>query len=318
MPDSTPTPLDPQIQPVLEDLAATPAPAPNTLTVAENRAAGRAFASFAGDVVPVREVRDTRFRNGDHDVPVRVYTPLTLAAGAPAPVTVFLHGGGWVFGDLDSQDHYARVVATRSRTVVVSVDYRLAPEHRFPGAVEDAYAALRWVECDARALGVDPGRIALFGESAGGNLAAVTAQEAKRRGGPAVAFQALAYPATDRFDDGASMYDNAAGPLLTRPWLEWFWGAYLNTPDEGADPRVSPLRADDLTGLPAAFVVTAGLDPLRDQGVRYVEALRAAGVPVTHRAVEGVPHAFLSFTRDVRVARDVLNETGDAIGAAFA
>ncbi len=114
------------------------------------------------------------------------------------------------------------------------------------------------------------------------------------------------------------MYDNAAGPLLTRPWLEWFWGAYLNTPDEGADPRVSPLRAPDLAGLPAAFIVTAELDPLRDQGIRYADALRAAGVPVTHRPVGGVPHAFLSFTRDVQVSRDVLNEIGDAIGAAFA
>ncbi|GAA5151466.1 alpha/beta hydrolase [Amycolatopsis dongchuanensis] len=307
--------LDPQIQTVLDDLPATPAA--NTLTVAENRAAGLAFTSFAGDVVPVREVRDTTFRNGDHDVPVRIYTPETVA-GPAAPVTVFFHGGGWVFGDLDSQDHYARVVATRSKTVVVSVGYRLAPEHRFPAAVEDAYAALRWVGENAGTFGADPERIALFGESAGGNLAAITAQEAKRRGGPAVTFQALAYPATDRFDDSASMYDHADGPLLTRPWLEWFWGAYLNTPDEGADPRVSPLRAPDLTGLPAAFIVTAELDPLRDQGIRYADALRESGVPVTHRPVEGVPHAFLSFTRDVQVSRDVLNEIGDAIGAAFA
>ncbi|MEU9575771.1 alpha/beta hydrolase [Streptomyces chilikensis] len=310
--------LNPQIQTVLDDLAATPAPAANTLTVAENRALGLAFASFAGDVTPVREVRDTTFRNGDHDVPIRIYTPETAPTGPPVPVTVFFHGGGWVFGDLDSQDHFARVVATRSKTVVVSVDYRLAPEHRFPAAVEDTYAALQWVERNAGTFGADPKRIALFGESAGGNLAAVTAQEAKRRGGPTVTFQALAYPATDRFDDSASMYDNAAGPLLTRPWLEWFWGAYLNTPDEGADPRVSPLRAEDLTGLPATFVVTAELDPLRDQGIRYADALRDAGVPVTHRPVEGAPHAFLSFTRDVQVSRDVLNEIGDAIGAAFA
>ncbi|SER34620.1 acetyl esterase [Lentzea xinjiangensis] len=310
--------LDPQIQAVLDDLAATPAPAANTLTVAENRAAGLAFASFAGDVVPMREVRDMTFRSGDHDVAVRIYTSEAVPAGSPAPVTVFFHGGGWVFGDLDSQDHFARVVATRSKTIVVSVGYRLAPEHRFPAAVEDAYAALRWVEQNASAFGADPKRIALFGESAGGNLAAVTAQEAKRRGGPAVTFQALAYPATDRFDDSASMYDYAAGPLLTRPWLEWFWGAYLNTPDEGADPRVSPLRAEDLTGLPAAFIVTAELDLLRDQGIRYADALRESGVPVAHRAVQGVPHAFLSFTRDVQISRDVLNEVGDAIGAAFA
>ncbi|WP_329791391.1 alpha/beta hydrolase [Lentzea sp. DG1S-22] len=310
--------LDPQLQTVLDDLAATSTPAANTLTVAENRAAGLAFASFAGDVVPVREVRDMTFRNGDHDVPVRIYTSETVPTGSPAPVTVFFHGGGWVFGDLDSQDHYARVVATRSKTIVVSVDYRLAPEHRYPAAVDDAYAALRWVEQNAGTFGADPKRIALFGESAGGNLAAVAVQEAKRRGGPVVTYQALAYPATDRFDDSPSMYEYAAGPLLTRPWLEWFWGAYLNTPDEGADPRVSPLRAEDLTGLPPAFLVTAELDLLRDQGIRYADALRGAGVPVTHRAVEGVPHAFLSFTRDVQISRDVLNEIGDAIGAAFA
>jgi acetyl esterase len=309
--------LDPQIQSLLDDLAASPSPAPNTMTVAQNRAAGSAFTAFAGNVVPVRTVTTTSFRSDDHDVPIRIYTPETVPDDESAPVTLFFHGGGWVFGDLDSQDHFARVVATRSRTIVVSVDYRLAPEHRFPGAVEDASAALLWVAENARSFGADPERIALFGESAGANLAAVTAQEALRRGGPTVSFQALAYPATDRFDDSASMYENADGPLLTRSWLEWFWGAYLNTPDEGADPRVSPLRAADLTGLPAALIVTAELDPLRDQGIEYATALRDAGVPVTHRPVAGVPHAFLSFTGPAQIARDVLDEIGDAIGAAF-
>lgn len=311
-------PLDTEIKALLDELSASPSAAPESLTVAENRRAGAAFAAFAGDVVAVRSVRDTSISADGRQIPIRIYTPDGVSGADPVPVTVFYHGGGWVFGDLDSQDHIARAIATRSKTILVSVGYRLAPEVRFPGAVEDAYLAVEWVAANAEEFGGDPHRIAVVGESAGANLAAVTAQEARRRGGPTLSFQALAYPVTDRFDDSPSMYENAAGPLLTRSWLEWFWGAYLSTPDEGADSRVSPLRSADLAGLPPALVVTAEFDPLRDQGDRYAAALCDAGVRVEHRRVPGVTHAFLSFTGRAQVARDVLGEIGDAVADAFA
>ncbi|CAL9551319.1 Carboxylesterase NlhH [Streptomyces sp. enrichment culture] len=310
--------LDPQIKTLLQQTAEHAGPAPETLTVAENRAAGAAFAALAGDPVPVADVTDTAVPADGRDIPVRLYRPAGPGPrSGPLPVTVFLHGGGWVFGDLDTQDHMARAMAARSGTIVVSVDYRLAPEHRFPAALEDAYAALTWVADHAAEFGGDGGRIAVFGESAGGNLAAVLAQEARRRGGPRIAFQVLAYPAVDRFDDSPSMYEHMAGPVLSRSYLEWFWGAYLSTPDQGADPRVSPLRADDLTGLPPAVVVTAGHDPLRDQGDRYARALAEAGVAVRHLPVAGAVHGFLSFTGPVKLSRDVLGQLGDAVAAAF-
>jgi acetyl esterase len=311
-------PLDPQIQTLLDQLSQNGGVAPESQTVAANRAAGAFFTTLGGQPVAVGSVRDGAVPADGRDIPVRIYTPEGSTNGGLRPVTVFFHGGGWVFGDLDSQDHIARTLARRSGTIVVSVDYRLAPEDRFPAAVDDAYAALEWVAGHAATFGGDRSRIALFGESAGANLAAVTAQEVKRRGGPRVMFQALAYPATDRFDDSPSMYENASGPLLTRSWMEWFWGCYLTTPDQGADTRVSPLRSDDLAGLAPAMVVTAEFDPLRDQGDLYAAKLAAAGVPVAHVPVPGATHAFLSFTGSVQIARDTLDQLGGAISAAFA
>ncbi|MFD5551078.1 alpha/beta hydrolase fold domain-containing protein [Streptomyces goshikiensis] len=309
--------LDPQIDALLKELAEGGDPAPESQTVGENRALASSLATLAGDPEPVSSVHDTVAAAEGIEVPVRVYTPAGASSSGQLPVTVFFHGGGWVLGDLDSQDHIARTMANRSGTIVVSVDYRLAPEHRFPAAIEDAYAALSWVAANADSFGGDGQNIAVFGESAGGNLAAALAQEARRRGGPRIALQVLAYPAVDRFDDSPSMHENMAGPLLTRAWLEWFWGLYLTTPDEGADPRVSPARADDLAGLPPAVIVTAEHDPLRDQGDRYAQRLAAAGVPVQHLPVRGAIHAFFSFTGSVQLSRDVLNQLGGAVATAF-
>lgn len=175
-------PLDPQIETLLKEVAPGGRPAPETLTVAENRAFGRAFGALAGAPVPVSDVRDTTVPATGRDIPVRIYRPFTEPDAGPLPVTLFFHGGGWVFGDLDTQDNIARIMASRSGTIVVSVDYRLAPEHRFPAAVGDAYAALTWVAGNAPGFGGDGERIAVFGESAGGNLAAVLAQQSLRRG----------------------------------------------------------------------------------------------------------------------------------------
>ncbi|WTO33010.1 alpha/beta hydrolase [Streptomyces achromogenes] len=310
-------PLDPQIETLLKEVAPGGRPAPETLTVAENRAFGRAFGALAGAPVPVSDVRDTTVPAIGRDIPVRIYRPFTEPDAGPLPVTLFFHGGGWVFGDLDTQDNIARIMASRSGTIVVSVDYRLAPEHRFPAAVDDAYAALTWIAGNAPGFGGDGERIAVFGESAGGNLAAVLAQESLHRGGPRITLQVLAYPAVDRFDDSPSMYENMTGPVLSRSYLEWFWGAYLNTPDQGADPRVSPARSDELAGLPPAVIVTAENDPLRDQGDHYARKLADAGVPVQHLPVEGAIHGFLSFTGSVQLSRDVLNQLSDAVAAVF-
>lgn len=310
--------LDPQIDALLQKLAEGGEPAPESRTVAENRDLARSLATLAGDVEPVAAVQDAVATAEGIEVPIRIYTPLTVPRSGPQPVTVFFHGGGWVLGDLDSQDHIARTVANRSGTIVVSVCYRLAPEHRFPAGVDDAYAALTWVAANAGSFSGDGQRIAVFGESAGGNLAAALVQEAQRRGGPPIALQVLAYPAVDRFDDSPSMYENMTGPLLSRSWLEWFWGLYLNTPDEGADPRVSPARSDELAGLPPAVIVTAEHDPLRDQGDRYAQKLAEAGVPVTHLPIKGATHAFFSFTGEVQLSRDVLNQLADAVATAFA
>jgi acetyl esterase len=309
--------LDPQIDALLKQLAEAGGPAPESRTVGENRALARSLASLAGDLEAVGGVHDTVAAAEGIEVPVRIYTPAGVSRSGPLPVTVFFHGGGWVLGDLDSQDHMARIMANRSGTIVVSVDYRLAPEHRFPAASDDAYAALAWVAANADGFGGDGQRIAVFGESAGGNLAAALVQEARRRGGPRIALQVLAYPAVDRFDDSPSMYENMAGPLLTRAWLEWFWGLYLSTPDEGADLRVSPARADDFAGLAPAVIVTAEHDPLRDQGERYAQKLADAGVQVKHIPVKGATHAFFSFTGLVQLSRDVLDQLGDAVAAAF-
>ncbi|MFI2189111.1 alpha/beta hydrolase [Streptomyces sioyaensis] len=309
--------LDPQIEILLKQLAAEDGPAPESRTVAENRAAGRAFAALAAAPEPVADVRNTTTAAAGHDIPVRIYRPVTELDAGPLPVTLFFHGGGWVFGDLDTQDHIARTVAARSGTIVVSVDYRLAPEHRFPAATDDAYAALTWVADNAPGFGGDGERIAVFGESAGGNLAAALAQESLRRGGPRITLQVLAYPAVDRFDDSSSMYENTTGPILSRSYLEWFWGAYLSTPDQGADPRVSPARSDELAGLPPAVIATAENDPLRDQGDRYARKLADAGVPVQHLPVKGAIHGFLSFTGSVQLSRDILNQLSDAVAMAF-
>ncbi|MER5774131.1 alpha/beta hydrolase [Streptomyces sp. NPDC002039] len=310
-------PIDPQIEILLRQLAAEGGPAPESRTVAENRAAGRAFAALAGATEPLADVLDTTATAGDREIPIRIYRPVTEPDAGPLPVTLYFHGGGWVFGDLDTQDHIARTVADRSGTIVVSVDYRLAPEHRFPAAVDDAYAALAWVADNASGFGGDGQRIAVFGESAGGNLAATLAQEALRRGGPRITLQVLAYPALDRFDDSPSMYEYTTGPILSRSYLEWFWGAYLGSPDQGADPRVSPARSDELAGLPPAVIATAEHDPLRDQADLYADKLADAGVPVQHFPVKGAVHGFLSFTGPVQLSRTVLNQLSATVAEAF-
>ena len=258
-------PIDPMLLAVLEafpmqfdDLGSMTAQEVRTLFEQGNPPPGEDVAS----------VEDLEVPGPDGPLPVRVYRP--DGAAVPAPVVVFFHGGGWVLGSIATHDATCRGLANRTGAVYVSVDYRLAPEHPYPAAPEDCYAATCWVADHAADLGVDPGRLAVAGDSAGGNLAAVVCQMARDRSGPAIAFQLLIYPVTDLdFDRWPSMEENADGPLLTREGMDWFARHYVGTLPFTGDPYAAPIRAADLSGLPQAHVATAGHDPLRDEGAGY-------------------------------------------------
>lgn len=247
-------------------------------------------------------------------IPVRVYRP---AGEAPKPVVVYYHGGGWVLGSLETHDPQCRMLADGVDAVVVSVDYRLAPEHTYPAAVDDAVAALSWVHEHASEIGGDADRLVVAGDSAGGNLAAIVAQVA-RESGPPLRFQLLIYPVTDHEFTSQSMEDNAEGYFLTRAAMHWFYGHYLNDGSEADDPRVSPIRAANLGGLPPAFVITAEYDPLRDQGIAYAEALDAAGTPVTMKLYEGLFHGFFGMGGQIDAAKVALDDAVAAVRAAVA
>ncbi|MDI3387541.1 alpha/beta hydrolase [Streptomyces sp. B-S-A8] len=273
----------PEVRAVIDLATANFPPLGTEMTdIAEVRAFFAARPGPAVAPLPVAHVTDT-----DADgVPVRVYDP---GIEQDAPVVLFLHGGGFVLCDLDSHDGFCRAMADATEAVVVSVDYRRAPEHPFPAAPEDAYTALLWA-----AKTYPRRRIAVAGDSAGANLAAVLTLLAHDRGGPEIAFQALYYPMLDPTRSGASHRDNAQGWFLTADHVRWYWQQYLTSGEDAADPYAAPLRRTGLCGLPPAHLVTAGLDPLRDDGERYAAALTAAGVPVRLGRYDGMFHGFLT------------------------
>lgn len=243
------------------------------------------------------------------EVRVRLYTP-TPSSGAPRPLCVYFHGGGWVIGSLDSHDGVLRELARRADCLVLSVDYRMAPEHRFPTAAQDAMAVFRWVLAHASELGVDPARIAVAGDSAGGNLAAVVAREALED----VCFQLLIYPVTDLTRSHESHRTYAKGFLLEKDTMDWFLENYLGgSMQEARSPLASPLWADVPKGLAPAYVVTAGFDPLRDEGEAYARKLAAAGVPVEARCEEGLIHGFFAMGGTVQAARAAVEHAVDAL-----
>ncbi len=278
----------------LVDLAADP----NTdLDPLATRAARRKSISLiTGSPMPVFKVDDIRIPGPAQPIPVRIYQPAEMPAAKP--VIVYFHGGGWVLGDLDSHDNLCRSLAVKTNAIVVAVDYRLAPENRFPAAVDDAYAAVLWVAANSRVLGADPAKMVVAGDSAGGNLAAVVAQLSRDLGGPRLRAQVLLYPAVDLSRlDRQSTTDFASGLFLTRERMRWFIDLYV--PDKAArfSPKVSPLLAASYQGVAPAIVVTAKFDPLRDEGEEYADALRNAGVPVHLRRFEGMIHGFMSMDR---------------------
>jgi acetyl esterase/lipase len=300
-------PLDPQARAYLDETATLGFAAPRTVTPDEWRAqAPIRAAHFNIQPQPIAKTEDRTVPSPDGDIPIRIFTP---DAPGPLPILVHYHGGGWVIGSVDQSDNLCRAMANLTPCIVVSVEYRLAPETRFPGGPEDCYAATKWVAEHGAELGGDPSRLAIGGESAGGNLAAAIALMARDRGGPEIAFQLLVYPVTDANFETSSWRENAEGYGLTSDTMQYFWELYLSDSAHGSDPLASVLRAD-VAGLPPALVITAEYDILRDEGIAYAEKLKAAGVPVEHAHYPGQIHGFFNV--------GTMMETGDKAVAAAA
>ncbi len=304
-------PLDPQAQVVI-DMIQSLGVATLTPDTDPDEIRGLMNAAVVPSPIVLDRLEDSAIPGPGGPLPIRIYRP---AGAAPKPIIVYFHGGGWVLGSLDTHDATCRALARDTDAVLVSVDYRLAPEHRFPAAVEDSGTAVAWAAAHADELGGDADRLVVAGDSAGGNLAAVIAQRS-RVGGPKVAFQLLIYPVTDHEFTSDSMEDNAEGYFLTRDAMRWFYSHYLNDDAEGDDPRVSPLRADDLGGLAPAFVLTMEYDPLRDQGVAYARALAAAGTDVTATTYPSLFHGCFGMGEMIDAARAPFDDAVAAIRSA--
>ena len=308
-------PLDPQAKAFLDQIIAIGGPSLTAVPVDEARKMMEMLSAMRGAEVPVASAVDRTIPGPAGPIPVRVYTP---NGSGPFPLLVWFHGGGWVLGSLATHDGICRSLAAGAGSVVVSVDYRLAPEHRYPAAAEDCFAATQWCAAHAGELSADAARLAIGGDSAGGNLTAVVAQMARDRGGPRLVFQLLVYPVTDSACDTPSYRDNAEGYLLTAADMHWFWGHYLGDARErGREPYASPLRADRLTGLPPALVVTAEFDPLRDEGEAYGAALAEAGVPAHVSRYDGMIHGFFGMGAVIDRANAAVREACGSLRLAF-
>jgi len=302
--------LHPEVRALLEMMDAQGVPPLETQDPVEARLArGEGMKMLGGEPIVLGRVEDLSIPGPAGDVPVRIYAS---EYGGFRPALVYFHGGGFVFGNLDSHDAVCRAIAKESGAVVISVDYRLAPEHKFPAAVEDSHAATVWVAANAERLGIDASRIAVGGDSAGGNLAAVIAMRCRDAGGPALAAQVLLYPVTDytTYETG-SHRDFREDYFLTRGAMDWFTGHYLVSDDQKPLPEVSPLHAPNLSGLPPALVITAEFDPLRDEGEAYAQRLQQAGVPVTVSRYPGMVHGFVSMHGVISGGKQAIKETAE-------
>lgn len=307
--------LDPQAQAVLESAARANLPAYADMTAPQARELYRETRGKLQPALPeVALVMDLYAG----DVPARYYRASGTDLRQALPGLVWFHGGGWTIGDLDTHDVLCRELANYAHCAVVSVGYRLAPEHKFPAAVDDAVTATRWVAAQGEALGIDASRLAIGGDSAGGNLAAVAALALRDAGGPPLAMQMLIYPATDLAAEHPSHFKFAEGYLLTRANVQWFRANYLASAAQVDDWRASPLRAHDLSRLPAAYILTAGFDPLVDEGKAYADRLVAAGVTVTYECFEGMIHGFIVMGGAIAAANHALYRATTALKQAFA
>jgi acetyl esterase len=305
--------LDPACATILEAMAG--APSFEDMTIEESRQMVMAFVPFMGEPEEVAEVIDLKVDTPDGAVPIRVYTP---GGTGPFPAAVYLHGGGWATGNLDLTDPLCRMFATRAGCVVVSVDYRLAPEHPYPAALDDAYAVTAWVAKAADQLNVD-GRVAVVGDSSGGNLAAAVALLARDRNGPSISLQILVYPATAGFDpDTASHAEFGQGHLITTKGFQMFWELYTGGTDPGPGSYAAPLHVPDLSRVAPAVVLTAECDPMRDEGEAYAAKLESSGVPVARKRYDGMIHGFLYMPAVVGTARDAIDDISASLRKAFA
>ena len=310
-------PLDPQAKALLDEFAASGGPPPWEVPLSELRAGFDTLsAALAAPAPAVARVEDRTVPGPHGAMPIRIYWPETEGGGA-LPVLVHFHGGGFVLLGLDAYDPICKMLCAGAGCIVVGVDYRKAPEHTFPTAPDECWAATRWVAENCTDLGGDASRIAVAGDSAGGCLAAGVAHRAKAAGGPALAFQLLVYPLTDFAGDTASYRAYGEDHLVTAALMQWYAACYLNGEREKDHPLASPLKSADFAGLPPAFILTAGHDPLHDEGVAYGHKLSAAGVPVQHRDYPDQIHVFWSFGARIDAAAEAHAEACAALRRAF-
>lgn len=307
-------PLDPQIQAMRDKRERDNAPPLYTMSLADARAADLAsIRDGGGEPEPVHEVVNLTIPGAGGALPLRLYRPL---ADKPLPVLLYFFGGGWVLGTIDTADGVARSLANSAGALVAVVGYRLAPEHPFPAAIDDCYAAVRWVAGHAGQIGADPARLAVGGDSAGGNLAAAAALRARdSAGGPALAGQLLVYPNTDQLADDESMRAFDDPFLFNRHSVAWYRRHYLTDPRDASSPLASPLRAGSLAGLPPALVITAEYDPLRDQGEAYARRLADDGVQVELSRYPGMAHGFFTMIGAVDASRAAIAQAASRLRA---
>ena len=311
-------PLDRQVETILQAMRDAGRPETHTLAPAMAREAYQQMAlALGGEIRAVHNVEDLNLPGPAGEIPIRLYRPRALANGERLGVLVFFHGGGWVIGDLETHDQVCRWLCAEADCIVVAIDYRLGPEHPFPAAVEDCYAAVAWVAENAAALGADSSRMAVGGDSAGGNLAAVVALLARDCGGPEICLQLLIYPATAAEPNSRSHQQFGEGLVLTRETIRYFYGHYLTDKAQRHDWRLAPLEAADLSHLPAAEIIVAGYDPLRDEGVEYASRLIEAGNRVRLTNFSGMVHAFIQMPGVVDVSRQALRQCAGAMRDAF-
>jgi acetyl esterase len=307
-------PLDPQVRALLDQMAALPLLEELSVADARKQVEGRIAVNLP--TLPVASVLNRTISGPGGDLPLRIYTP---NGKGPFPLIVFFHGSGFVLCSLDTHDGVCRNLCNAGGCVVVSVDYRLAPEHKFPAGPADCYEATKWAAEHARDVSADSERLVIAGDSAGGNMVAVTALMIRDKGGPALRGQLMIYPVTDYFNSGHPSYtENAQGYGLTAAGMRWFWGHYLSSEFEAENPFASPLRAKDLRGLPPALIITAEYDVLRDEGERYGARLAEAGVPAKVSRYDGMHHGFFNMYGIVDKAKQALEESATWLKERFA
>jgi acetyl esterase len=306
--------LDPEVQKWLQALASSGVATLETMSIEEAREAMRASSDLLGPGEPVARVEDRMIAGAEGNIPIRIYDPVGTGS---VPAVIMFHGGGWVVGSIETHDAYCRDLANAAQLMVVSVDYRLAPEHRYPAAAEDAYAATKWIAEHGGEIGADGSRLATIGDSAGGNLATVVALMARDRDGPALKLQVLLYPIVDDNFDTDSYLRNMEGYHLTRDTMIWFWDQYAPEKSQRDQPYASPLQASNLADLPPALIVVAEYDPLLDEGEAYAKRLQGAGNSVQLLRYAGTIHGFARRTKIWPHARECLAEVAKCLRKAL-